>query len=201
MSDQRKQQNPITTTEVGIPVSSDEYSLTLGPDGPSASPSPGSEKGPPKEPVNRLASVLESLLDHSEVIIYGLVGISFLLGALFSLGYSFWDLGTTMMEGNTSVDLAVIKFISDLLLVLIIMEILSTIIHYLKERTISLRPFLFIGIVSATRGILSIGASLAVVNMDTTQFTRSIIELGVDAAVILALGITLKLLGTLVRES
>ena len=34
MSDQRKQQNPITTTDAGIPVSSDEHSLTLGPDGP-----------------------------------------------------------------------------------------------------------------------------------------------------------------------
>ncbi len=34
MSDQRKRQKPITTTDAGIPVSSDEYSATVGPDGP-----------------------------------------------------------------------------------------------------------------------------------------------------------------------
>src|SRR5260221_346230 len=34
MSDNRKQQRPITTTDAGIPAPSDEYSLTVGPDGP-----------------------------------------------------------------------------------------------------------------------------------------------------------------------
>ncbi len=34
MSDQQEQQKPITTTDAGIPVSSDEYSLTVGPSGP-----------------------------------------------------------------------------------------------------------------------------------------------------------------------
>src|ERR1700694_3496460 len=34
LSDQRKQQKPITTNDAGIPVSSDEYSATVGPDGP-----------------------------------------------------------------------------------------------------------------------------------------------------------------------
>ena len=34
MSDQHEQQKPVTTTNAGIPVSSDEYSATLGPDGP-----------------------------------------------------------------------------------------------------------------------------------------------------------------------
>src|SRR5260370_42406530 len=34
MSDQREQQRPITTNDAGIPAPSDEYSLTVGPDGP-----------------------------------------------------------------------------------------------------------------------------------------------------------------------
>src|SRR3984893_12723356 len=34
LSDQREQLKPITTTDAGIPVSSDEYSVTVGPDGP-----------------------------------------------------------------------------------------------------------------------------------------------------------------------
>jgi uncharacterized membrane protein (DUF373 family) len=173
-----------------------------------ASPSPGSEKETPKDPAKRLADVFSTILDHSDLIIYGVVGIGFLVGALVALGYSFWDLGIVIITRETSLEtatsflaLGLIKFISDLLLVLIIMEILSTVIHYLKEHTISLRPFLFIGIVSATRSVLSIGARLAVLNMDMATFVRSMIELGVNAAVILALGITIKLLGNLVKES
>jgi uncharacterized membrane protein (DUF373 family) len=81
------------------------------------------------------------------------------------------------------------------------MEILRTIIHYLKEHTTSLHPFLFIGIVSATRGILSVGARLAIEKMDSPDFNRAMIELGVNALVVLVLGITLKLLGKLVKES
>ena len=170
-------------------------------------PSPPHDQEPPREPVNRIANILGKMLDHSDAIIHGIIGISFLLGAVFALGYSFWDLGTMMIErteptSTSFVALAIIKFISDLLLVLIIMEVLRTVIAYLKEHTTSLHPFLFIGIVSATRGILSIGARLAVeFKMDTPEFTRAMIELGVNALVVLALGLTLKLLGKLVKES
>ena len=159
--------------------------------------------------MNRLTAILGKLLDHSDAIIHGIIGISFLIGAIFALGYSFWDLGTMMIEktgaestSTSFVALAIIKFVSDLLLVLIILEVLRTVIAYLKEHTTSLHPFLYIGIVSATRGILSIGARLAVeFKMDTADFTKAMIELGVNALVILALGITLKLLGKLVKES
>jgi len=94
---------------------------------------------------------------------------------------------------------AIIQLVSDLLLVLIIMEVLGTVIHYLKSHATSLRPFLFIGIVSSTRGILSIGAKLSV-NQVKGEFTNDMIELGVSAAVILALGLTLKLLGRFVQD-
>lgn len=150
-----------------------------------------------------LAYLSGSLLEKSDTLIYAIVGICFLLGALFALGYSFWDFGSTIlnMHGVISVAAgAIIKLISDLLLVLIIMEVLGTVIHYLKAHATSLRPFLFIGIISATRGILSIGARLSVETVSTTDFYHAMIELGVDALAILALGITLKLLGKLADE-
>jgi len=128
------------------------------------------------------------------------------VGALFALGYSFWDFSVGMAPVFTlsaqppSVAKAIIQFVSDLLLVLIIMEVLGTVIHYLRAHATSLRPFLFIGIVSATRGILSIGARLSVGEVKPGDFSNAMIELGVNAAVILALGVTLKLLGKLVEE-
>ena len=165
------------------------------------------------EAEDRIAIFSSNILDRGDSIIYAIVGICFFVGALFALGYSFWDFGSTMfnisgtiaealkqvppvqLTQQAVVASAIIKLVSDLLLVLIIMEVLSTVIHYLKEHATSLRPFLFIGIVSATRGILSIGARLSVQSVKGPDFTDAMIELGVNAAVILALGITLKLLG------
>jgi uncharacterized membrane protein (DUF373 family) len=160
-----------------------------------------------------IAAFSSKLLDRSDSLVYAIVGVCFFLSGLFALGYSFWQFGGTIfnisgaiadaaathnpMTIQEVVASAIIQLISDLLLVLIIMEVLGTVVHYLKSHITSLHPFLFIGIISATRGILSIGARLSVEGsaVPSPEFTRSMIELGVNAGVILALGITLKLLG------
>ncbi len=158
------------------------------------------------QPEDRIASIASKLLDRGDTIVYAIVGICFFLGGIFALGYSLWDFVTAIRNPtgpgaiSNAISNAIIKFVSDLLLVLIIMEVLSTVIHYLKSHATSLRPFLFIGIVSATRGILSIGARLSVGNVKGQDFINTMIELSVDAAVVLALGITLKLLGKLADD-
>ncbi len=161
---------------------------------------------PKHRPHNPIAYYSAVFLENSDSLIYAIVGICFFLAGLFALGYSFWDFGYTMTSippgpaGTAVVAGAIIKLVSDLLLVLIIMEVLGTVIHYLKSHATSLRPFLFIGIISATRGILSIGARLSVETVSTEEFYHSMIELSVNALAILALGITLKLLGKLVED-
>jgi uncharacterized membrane protein (DUF373 family) len=151
------------------------------------------------QPEDRISAIASKLLDRGDSIVYAIVGICFFLGAIFALGYSLWDFVTAIQNptGPGAISNAIIKLVSDLLLVLIIMEVLSTVIHYLKSHATSLRPFLFIGIVSATRGILSIGARLSVGNVKGQDFINTMIELSVNAAVVLALGITIKLLGKL----
>lgn len=158
---------------------------------------------------DRIAAFSSNLLDRVDSLVYAIVGICFFIGALCALGYSFWDFANALLypalplRAGTPPDVAaaIIKLISDLLLVLIIMEVLGTVIHYLKSHATSLRPFLFIGIVSATRGVLSIGARLSIEGqVSAADFPHAMIELGVNAAVILALGITLKLLGKLVED-
>ncbi|MEO8954857.1 MAG: phosphate-starvation-inducible PsiE family protein [Ktedonobacteraceae bacterium] len=171
---------------------------------------------------NPVIAISSRFLDQGDSFIYAVVGICFFIGAIFTLGYSFWDFGSTISQIDFSklliplpgsvthpVELAtpqsvvanaIIKLVSDLLLVLIIMEVLGTVIHYLKAHATSLRPFLFIGIVSATRGILSIGARLSVKEVTGPAFYNAMIELAVSGGVILALGITLKLLGKLVED-
>jgi hypothetical protein len=73
----------------------------------------------------------------------------------------------------------------------------------LQEGETTLRPFLFIGIISATRGILAVGARLSVDSNGTLsdpEFIRDMVELGVNAVVIIALGVTMKLIGQYLEE-
>ncbi len=159
---------------------------------------------------DRFAVMFGHFFDRADTFIYAIVGICFLIAGILALGYSFWQFSIAafvilpaqpLQLQPAQAAAAIIDLVSGLLLVLIIMEVLGTVIHYLKSHATSLRPFLFIGIVSATRSILSIGAKLSVgVGKGGSDFYNAMIELGVSAAVILALGITLKLLGRLVEQ-
>lgn len=150
-------------------------------------------------------------LESTDSFIYALVGGSFLIAAICSLCYSIvkFALAVWRLAGNDVLSVvsgatagtALINFVSDLLLTLIILEVLSTVVHYLRTRATSLKPFLFIGIISATRGVLAVGARLSVTDFSTLasgggqMFRYSMIELGVNAGVIIALGLALRLIG------
>jgi uncharacterized membrane protein (DUF373 family) len=147
-------------------------------------------------------------LELTDSVIYLLVGGCFLLAAALSLVYSVLNfliavgnalhLGATTQAGLNTMPSAIITFVSDLLLTLIILEVMGTVVSYLKTRATSLKPFLFIGIISAVRGILAVGARLSVSNIQQItieEFRNSMIELGVDAVVIIALGFTLRIIG------
>jgi len=68
-------------------------------------------------------------------------------------------------------------------------------VHRCIERAgFQLQPFLIIGIISGVRHILTLGARLSLAGEVTgTAFRRSQIELGVEAAVVLGLGVALFL--------
>lgn len=154
------------------------------------------------------------LLEHADRLIYVVVGIGFLLAAVFSLIYAVATFALNLIAlapvgvvggevgGHSAVE-AIITFVSDLLLTLIIMEVMGTVVGYLRSRATSLKPFLFIGIISATRGILAVGARLSVAgtSVEGAAFRDAMIELGVNAAVIIALGITLRLIGRYLEEA
>ncbi len=137
--------------------------------------------------------------------VYIFIGLAFILAAALALFLSFSNLVQNILHNATFYDLTaqnVLDFVSDLLLVLIIMEVLGTIRSYLQEGDTTVKPFLFIGIISATRGILSIGALLSIPgeSLKADEFTRKMIELGIDAVIIVALGITIRVLGKLASD-
>ncbi len=158
------------------------------------------------------------LLERIDTFVYVLVGVCFCLAALLSLAYGIYLFATqifTKVFTPSGFDLRpladksvggqdIIAFVSDLLLTLIIMEVLGTVVHHLRDKETTLKPFLFIGIISATRGILAVGARLSIsANSDilSPEFKGDMVELAVNAAVIIALGVTMKLIGRYIDDS
>lgn len=128
-------------------------------------------------------------LEHADRLVYSLIALLFLAAAVGMTIYSV----ATFVAGNQDFPLRLVTFVNDLLLVLIIMEVLGTVRTYLARGHTSLHPFLYIGIISATRRILAIGAEATLGSPGGADFGREMVELGVNAAVVLALASALFL--------
>ncbi len=167
----------------------------------------------PREPEE---SIWTGALEWIDTLVYVLVGVCFSVAAIFSLGYAVYSFISNIagriasgkaisfdtLFGKGAAGQDIITLVSDLLLTLIIMEVLGTVVHHLRDKETTLKPFLFIGIISATRGVLAVGARLSVTSEDhiTEAFVADMIELGVNAVVIIALGIAMKLIGNFLDE-
>jgi len=83
--------------------------------------------------------------------------------------------------------------INGVLFVVIILEIFRTVIAHLEGGGFQLRPFLVIGVISAVRHILLVGAKSLSTSEKASQFNHTQIELGVNAAVAVVLVLALVL--------
>jgi uncharacterized membrane protein (DUF373 family) len=88
--------------------------------------------------------------------------------------------------------------INNILFVIIVMEILRTVVAHFDDAGLQLKPFLIIGIISAVRHILTVGARASLGASDhaaesAEQFRHAQTELGVNAAVVIALVVGLVL--------
>jgi uncharacterized membrane protein (DUF373 family) len=160
-------------------------------------------------PLRPALSQVARWLDEGETLLQGVVGLLLFLAALFTIGYAVYDFASQLASPEAfvagpsqpihlsepqNIAEAIIALVSDLLLVLIILEVLTTVLHYLREHTVSLKPFLFIGIISAVRELLAVSARLAVIHVSGDELWQLLAGLGVSTGIILGLGITLRLL-------
>jgi hypothetical protein len=107
----------------------------------------------------------------------------------------------------------IFSFVNDLLLVVIIMEVLRTVARFIRENEFDIDvadviPFLVIGAISAARRILAIGAKLSLGEAQQPvqaggslasggswyRFDEAMIELGVDAGLILAVALAVLII-------
>ncbi len=131
------------------------------------------------------------LLQVAEDIVHYVVAIVLVSVAgvvlIHSVGDAFDSGHDTFAEQVTSV-------INSILFVIIVMEILRTVVAHFDDAGLQLKPFLIIGIISAVRHILTVGAQVSLGGShDPEAFRQTQVELGVNAAVVMALVLGLVL--------
>lgn len=93
-----------------------------------------------------------------------------------------------MMEAITDFILytqhSISHIISDLMFVLIVMELFRQVLRQLNRHTFSLNPFIFIGVIASIRGIL---LTQMKIGMGEAEWESGVIILAVHAAIILVL--------------
>lgn len=122
-------------------------------------------------------------------IVHVIVAIALLGAAIMMILYTIVNLRSFINWTPFSLQLqSILMVINDALLVLIIMEVLWTVLRYLKRQKFSLNPFLAIGIISSIRRILVIGAQMSMGEMhDLDKVKVLFIELGINTGIILVL--------------
>ncbi|MGN6756031.1 MAG: phosphate-starvation-inducible PsiE family protein [Thermomicrobiales bacterium] len=139
----------------------------------------------------RIVKQLDPFFDGAILLIYGVTAVLLLALAVAALGYALAAVPGNLREG---VPFTITTLLSELLLVLILVEVLRTIITYISTNTTSIRPFLTVAIISSVRRILSIGANLsAKQEVSHEEFNRAMIELAAEGGIILVVAVALYL--------
>ncbi len=140
------------------------------------------------------------ILEFSEKVIYLVIAVTLIVMSIVSLVSSTSSLMKVIFNGD--VILGLTSVLNDVLFVIILMELLGTVITHLSEGGFQLRPFLIIGIISSVRRILVLGAQLSTTRrLSQTVFDHSLIELGVDALIVVILTVALYLVQRIRKNS
>ncbi len=124
-----------------------------------------------------IIETLPGVLIKIDVIFHIIAALLLLTACGFIMFYAFLNL----FEPTR---FAIIALVNDVLLSLIILELLWTVIRFLKKQKFLLGPFLAIGIIAAVRRILLIEAQASL--MEHTPVEK-LYETGLSAAVIITL--------------
>jgi uncharacterized membrane protein (DUF373 family) len=131
-----------------------------------------------------------AIIDQLEDVVHYLIA-AVLIGVA---GYVLVRTAVDLFSTGTSFAERVTTAINDVLFVIILLELLRTVTAHFETAELQLEPFLIIGIISAVRHILTIGARLTLAGEGTDKaFAHSQVELGVESGVVLALALGLVL--------
>jgi uncharacterized membrane protein (DUF373 family) len=129
-----------------------------------------------------------------EDLIHYAVALILVAVAAIVLYHTAYDLATSKEKFATAATTAV----NGVLFALIVIEVMRTVVSHFERGGLQLQPFLIIGIISAVREILTVGARLslqgAMKEPSPTVVHDALLELGVNAAVVVGLALALVLI-------
>jgi uncharacterized membrane protein (DUF373 family) len=128
---------------------------------------------------HKVSGLFRQLFIKLDIIFHIIAALLLLVACALILYYAFLNLLSPSRA-------AVISLVNDVLLALIILELLWTVIRFLKKQKFLLGPFLVIGIIAAVRRILFIEAQTAL--MKHTPVDK-LYEMGLGAVIIIILTI------------
>ncbi len=101
----------------------------------------------------------------------------------------------TFLEHWTTFPASVVGAIDGILVVIILLDIVHTVFGHLRSWAFTVRPFLIIGVLAGVRDILSTSAHLTLsTHLSTTDFTETLVALGVGVGVVVMLLLGLLIL-------
>jgi uncharacterized membrane protein (DUF373 family) len=131
------------------------------------------------------------LVRMGEDLIHYAVALVLLAIATVVLVHTVYDLATSDQPYAQAATTA----INGVLFAIIVLEVMRTVVAHFERAGLQLQPFLIIGIISAVRGILSVGARLSLQgNVKGGAVHDAVLELGVNAAVVVGLALSLVLI-------
>ncbi len=132
-------------------------------------------------------------LEHGERVIYWLVAVFLMLGALFYLGYTVRDVIAVYRTGDYTG--GTLTLLNGSLLTLMLAQIVYTTLNFLETGVLQIEPVLVVGIIGAVRRILVITAMLSAKGEENALvFNHAMAELGYLAAVTLVLAVSVFLI-------
>jgi hypothetical protein len=123
-------------------------------------------------------------VERIEEVFHIVLGVCLLGFAIVALYFSV----LRALETTPFFPTGMIQAINDILFIVIILEILRTVVARYTDGVFQLQNFLIIGVIAAVRHILTVGASLTLASRKSQEeFDRAVIELGISAAIVVAL--------------
>lgn len=124
-----------------------------------------------------IAEKFRKILVKLDIILNIAAAALLLVACSFMLWYAFVNIFSPSRD-------SIIRLVNDVLLSLIILELLWTVIRFLKRQKFVLAPFLAIGIIAAVRRILLVEAQTSVMEHAPTD---KLYEMGLSACMVLVL--------------
>lgn len=149
---------------------------------------------PPLERIKRGHTHLDAISVIEDVVHYAVAIVLIAVAAIV-----LYDTAHQLLTARGSFPEAATSAVNGVLFAIIIMEIMRTVIAHFEKAGLQLQPFLIIGIISAVREVLTVGARLSLEGSGPLQPSTSVVhtallELAVNGAVVLLLASALVML-------